>query len=81
MTGKNVKKIGQYAFGYTSVTECYSYAITPPNLSKISDGYEYFKAFYPGVKKGAKLYVPARCGSEYKSSRWGEYFKDIIEMD
>ena len=79
--GKNVEKVGQYAFGYTSITDCYSYATTPPNLSKSSGSYIYYKAFYPGVKEGAKLYVPARCGTEYKSSRWGEYFKNIIEMD
>ena len=79
--GKNVEKVGQYAFGYTSITDCYSYATTTPNLSNSSGSYIYYKAFYPGVKEGAKLYVPARCGTEYKSSRWGEYFKNIIEMD
>ena len=47
-------------------------ASTPPSLSS---------SFYDGVEEGAILYVPARKGSAYKSSSWGTYFTNIVEMD
>ena len=70
---KNITSIGKWAFQYSSIEECYCYATTPPELSSVS--FEY------GVKSDATLYVPARSGTVYKSSSWGNFFKNIKEMD
>ena len=83
--GKGVKKIDVQAFSGT-ITQCYSYATTPPTLLT-EKGYNpyfgnfYIDAFYYSSFKDAILYVPARCGSAYKTSRWGKYFTNIVEMD
>lgn len=55
----------------------YCYATKPPTWN---DNYNY-APFKNGVKTEATLYVPSRCGTAYKSSDWGDYFKNIIEMD
>lgn len=83
--GKGVKKIDVQAFSGT-ITQCYSYATTPPTLltEKAYNPYYgdfYIDAFYYSSFKDAILYVPARCGSAYKTSRWGKYFTNIVEMD
>ena len=83
--GKGVKKIDVQAFSGT-ITQCYSYATTPPTLltEKAYNPYFgdfYIDAFYYSSFKDAILYVPARCGSAYKTSRWGKYFTNIVEMD
>ena len=72
--GNGVTSIGTHAFYDCSIKTCYCYASTPPYLTG-SD------SFYTGVEEGATLYVPARTGSAYKSSNWGRYFTNIVEMD
>ena len=84
--GKGVKKIDAQAFSGTIITKCYSYATTPPTLltEKAYNPYYgdfYIDAFFNSSCKDAILYVPARCGSAYKTSAWGKYFKNIVEMD
>lgn len=75
--GKGVNSIGETAFrNCPLLTKCYCYGTTPP---KIGDGY-YFSAIDYYEDK-ATLYVPARCGTIYRSSYWGDHFKNIKEMD
>lgn len=83
--GKGIKEIEDFAFAYAQIIEWHSYATTPPNLvtgkhSNGFGGYTYTDAFYRAEFKDSKLYVPERCGSAYKTSKWGS-FKNIIEMD
>ena len=71
----SVISIVAYAFAYCSaLTSVYCYAQYPPSLSIDN-------TIFAGINSEATLYVPARCGSEYKSSSWGNYFKKIIEME
>ena len=74
--GKDVKKIGADSFAGCSINEFYCYATTPP---LINTGYYY--TFFSALEEGATLYVPAKCGETYKSSKWSRYFKNIVEMD
>lgn len=74
--GEGVTSIGPCAFSVCSIEVLYCYAVKPPAICHYS---EY--AFEGGVEKGATLYVPAGCGAAYKSSSWGIYFKNIVEMD
>ena len=70
--GKDVKDIRDAAFYNSPISVLYCYATMPPSTNSS------FKA----VKEGATLYVPARCGTVYKSSYyWKNYFDNIIEMD
>lgn len=71
--GAGVTSIRSYVFAGCSITECYSYNTTPPYNDELT--------FRNGIKSDATLYVPARCGSAYKSSNWGKYFSNIVEMD
>lgn len=71
--GSGVTAIGNYAFAGCKLKECYCYATTPPKLS--------YRNPFEGIISGATLYVPARCGTEYKKSDWGDSFKNIVEMD
>lgn len=75
--GDGIKHISVRAFKYCSIKEYYCYATNPPYI------YEYVgdASFNSGIKDGAILYVPARCGATYRSSAWGDYFKNIIEID
>ena len=74
--GKNVTSIDDFAFkGISDKIVFYCYATTPPTLTM--DSFD-FKLKY---SDDAKLYVPQRCGSVYKSSYWSNYFKNIIEME
>jgi len=70
--GKSVKEIREWAFNDTPLSKLYCYATTPPS--------DYGHNFQHLLGKDATLYVPARCGSTYKS-KWGGYFKNIVEMD
>ncbi len=74
--GENVASIGRDAFKFCSLTEVYCYAVTPPviNTSNFNSSFE---------KHGNQtiLYVPAQYGSKYKSSSWGTYFKNVVEID
>ena len=71
----SVTEIGGNAFQYCSaLTSVYCYAQYPPSLS-------IYNTIFAGINSEATLYVPARCGSAYKSSSWGNYFKKIIEME
>lgn len=75
--GDGVTLIGLDTFLGCSINILYSYATTPPELS-----FEYYSySFKDGVELGATLYVPAGCGEAYKSSVWGNYFDNIIEME
>lgn len=84
--GKGIKEIEESAFGSAQqIIEWYCYATTPPNL--VTKGYNnpfggtiYVDAFHNASFKDSKLYVPERCGSAYKTSKWSR-FKNIIEMD
>ena len=73
--GKNVKDIGHRCFYDVQQLECYCYAATPPSLG---DHIFYAPTFN---RSASTLYVPARCGSAYKTSTWGQYFINIKEMD
>ena len=71
--GDSVTKIGQHAFSGNSKLEvCYCYAKEVPHV---------YPDTFANIKTGATLYVPAKCGTKYKSSKWNENFKNIIEMD
>ena len=70
--GDGVTSIKDKAFSHCdALTSFYCHAQNPPTL------YDY--VFYDNYK--GTLYVPARCGSKYRSSRWNSYFINIIEMD
>ena len=72
-----MNSIGKTAFrNCPLLTKCYCYGTTPP---EIGDGYYFSSIDYYGDK--ATLYVPARCGTIYSSSYWGDHFKNIKEMD
>ena len=77
--GNNVKRIGYRSFDladYASqspIEEFYCNTPTPPTLDK--------DCFRHAIKDEAILYVPSRCGSAYKSSDWGNHFKNIKEID
>ena len=70
--GKNVKRLNIGTFKYTSISECYCYATTPPNLTDTT--------FDLNLVKGAILYVPNGYGNVYKNSYWGRIFGKIVEM-
>lgn len=76
--GISVTTIENYAFtNDNSIMEIICYATTPPSIIRsVETG-----SFPRGLEEKVKLYVPARCGATYKSSSWGLYFNDIIEMD
>jgi len=82
--GKGVEDIGESAFiGCKSLQEVDCYATTPPELKrKLTYGYENSNSsFFSNEVKNATLYVPARCGSAYKTSTWGQFFNKIKEKD
>ena len=71
--GKSVTNVNSNFFGSewkSSITECYCYATTPPSGT-----------IYARKENSPTLYVPARCGAAYKTSEFGAYFENIIEMD
>ena len=69
--GNSLLNIGAFAFYNAPIKKCTCLAPTPPSI---------FKSFN-AILDDAILYVPTRCGTKYKSSDWGEYFTNIIEMD
>lgn len=88
--GDNVDNIGKSSFAETNIMEFYSYTKNPPKLEY--DGtssalHSMSFASFPNISSEAKLYVPSRCGTEYKKSIWGtikgyaDYFENIIEME
>lgn len=85
--GKSISKIEVYAFkGCNALTEFYCHATTPPKLAskywgknKYEDVYHY--PFDSSYSNQTILWVPARCGAQYKSSNLGKYFKNIKEID
>jgi len=75
--GKNVTSIGTSAFfGCSSMTEFYCYTSTPPKLVLYPLPFDTFQYGHT-----VTLYVPARCGSKYKDSSWGNNFNNIVEME
>ena len=82
--GKGIEDIAGTVFiGCSAITEFYCYATTPPSIKrKFTYGYENSDSSIWSTDVGeATLYVPARCGSAYKTSAWGSVFKNIKEMD
>ena len=70
--GKNITAIGENAFSETPITKFYCHSSTPPTGGE--------KNFRHLRNKDVTLYIPARCGTIYKT-QWGSYFKNIIELD
>lgn len=70
--GKNVKGLNVATFKYTSISECYCYATTPPDLTDTT--------FDLNWVREAILYVPNGYGNVYKKSYWGRIFGKIVEM-
>ena len=69
-----VTSIGEGAFSNCEcLTEFNSYATTPPAIRSNS--------FDNCYGNNTTLYVPKGSGSKYKSSDWGTYFINIVEMD
>ena len=80
--GRNISKIGSFAFSLCgNITEFYCYATTPPDITKEIETLRYYYAFGSTYGDQTILYVPERCGPKYKSSKWGEFFKNIVEMN
>ena len=74
--GNGVTSIGSEAFLHCdALTDFYCHATTPPSIDT-----SYSEPFLNYGEK-TTLHVPERCGSTYKSSKWGSYFKNIVEMD
>lgn len=74
--GINVKTIGKEAFlSCSSLTKVCCYATTP-SVINTTNSYSSFDKY--GDK--TTLYVPKGCSSKYMSS-WGNYFKNIKEME
>ena len=71
--GKNITTIEASAFIEAPVRTFVCYASEPPVFK-----YDYY--FVLNAVEGAYLYVPSRSGSKYKSSDWGQIFKNIKEM-
>jgi hypothetical protein len=74
--GDGVTSIGDAAFGACSaLTDFYCHATTPPSIA-IGNYYS-----FPTYGNKTTLHVPERCRTTYKSSDWGSYFNNIVEMD
>ena len=70
--GDSVTSISSEAFYYCyALTDFYCHATTPPSI---------YSSSFPKYGEKTTLHVPERCGSTYKS-KWGSYFKNIVEMD
>ena len=75
--GDGVTSIGSLAFrSCSALTDFYCHATTTPSINTST---VYFS--FPTYGDNTTLHVPAQCGSAYKSSDWGSYFKNIVEMD
>lgn len=77
--GKSVASIGKGAFIDTYISECISYAVTPPIIQTAMDS-ETFR-LDDMVMHTTKLYVPKGSLDVYKESDWATYFNDIIELE
>ena len=76
--GAGITSIGNRAFfGCSTLKNLYCYADNPPTLLSSSSNYN---TSFPIYGENTILYVPTRCGTKYKSSAWGSYFKSIKEM-
>lgn len=71
--GNKVKVVGMCAFDGCPITNFYSYTPTPPDLGHSGTPFSELKA-------RATLHVPKGCVEAYTSSRWGYYFKNIVEL-
>ena len=75
--GNSVTSIGRDAFSFCELlTNVSCYAITPPAINT-SD----FNSSFEKYGDDTILFVPKKYGSKYKSSSWGKYFTNIVEME
>ena len=68
--GENITSFKYYAFDFNGITKFTCYATKPPKLDYTSI-----------VPSSGTLYVPAKCGADYKYSDWGKCFSKIKEMN
>lgn len=62
-----------------SIKDFYSYSEIPPSINTYHT--EIKGDTFNHYEEQTTLHVPTRCGSKYKSSDWGKYFKNIKEID
>ena len=75
--GDGVTSIDAGVFYYCSaMTDFYCHATTPPSINT-----SYNNSSFPKYGEKTTLHIPERCRSTYKSSGWGNYFINIVEMD
>lgn len=68
----SINTLSSYAFSYSGIEEVYCESKTPPYIYKYTfEGTNYEKI---------KIYVPKGSLKDYKTSDWGYYFKNIIEI-
>lgn len=73
----NVASIGEGAFANCDeLTDFYCHTAVPPTIACVDD-VETFNSY----GNGTTLYVPKGSISQYQSSDWAEYFKNIKEME
>lgn len=77
--GKNVENIGVNTFNNVPIGEFNCYATTPPNIhNEINKRYSFSKE---SIKTDATLYVPKNCVDIYKKSDWGQFFRNVEEIE
>jgi hypothetical protein len=69
-----VKVLKGNAFYGCPITNFYTLTSTPPELDT------YYGRIFSELKLRATLHVPKGCVEAYKSSRWGDYFPNIVEI-
>ena len=69
--GGNVKDLSWYAFSGCPITNFGTLTSTPPKL---------YGKIFSELKLRATLHVRKGCVEAYKSSDWGNYFPNIVEL-
>jgi hypothetical protein len=72
--GGNVKDLKGYAFYGCPITNFGTLTSTPPELDK------FYGYIFSELKLRATLHVRKGCVEAYKSSDWGDYFPNIVEL-